>query len=229
MVSRVHRPRSAVLALGVATALIGLTACTGDGEPTPTGTAVTASGPVLQPGLPGEPNATLTGTAAAPVPTTTVRPGDVTFYQDMIVHHAQAIVMVETATPRLADTQVKALASRIADEQQPEILTMKTWLEERKQSVPPQATNPRLGDHDHAGMPGMATAAQLAALGKASGVEADRLFLTLMTAHHQGALAMVEEHAKGASDDKVGEMAADINVTQAKQIQQMQTMLARLS
>ena len=137
--------------------------------------------------------------------------------------------MVETALPRLSDTQVKALASRIADEQKPEILTMTTWLEKRKQEVPPQATNPRLGDHDHADMPGMATPAQLAELGRASGVAADRMFLTLMTAHHQGALSMVGDHGKVAGEEIVNEMANDINVTQSKQIQQMQTMLARLS
>lgn len=229
-IRRVCRPLAfrALLTVGCVVALAsGCTA--GDDEPLPATTAPTASGPVLQPGAPGEPNSTLTGTAAAPVVTPTTRPGDAKFYQDMIVHHAQALVMVETALPRLSDTQVKSLASRIGDEQKPEILTMKTWLEEHKQSVPPQATNPRLGDHDHGGMPGMATPAQLAELGRATGVEADRLFLTLMTAHHQGALTMVGEHAKLPSDEFVQEMANDINVSQDKQIRQMRTMLARLS
>jgi len=147
----------------------------------------------------------------------------------MIVHHAQAIVMVETAMPRLTDRQVKSLASRIADEQKPEILAMSSWLEERKQEVPPQATNPRLGDHDHAGMPGMATDDELRRLGSATGVEADRLFLTLMTKHHEGALTMVGEHGKTPGEEMVSEMADDIHVTQLKQIQQMQGMLARLS
>lgn len=224
------RRRGVPVALALAAGLTLATAgCTGDDEPLPAQTGPTASGPVLQPGMPGEPNATLTGSAAAPVRTPTVRPGDVTFYQDMIVHHAQAIVMVETALPRLTDPQVRSLAERMAAEQKPEILAMTTWLEDRKQDVPPQATNPRLGDHEHMGMPGMATPAQLAELGRASGVAADRLFLTLMTAHHKGALTMVGEHARAASDETVSEMADDINVTQAKQIQQMQAMLARLS
>jgi len=188
----------------------------------------TSSDPVIQPGRPGEPNATISGGSATVAPKTVAK-GDVTFYQDMIVHHSQALVMVETALPRMTDTQVKSLASRIGDEQRPEILTMTTWLQERKQEVPPQATNPRLGDHDHAGMPGMATPAQLAELGTATGVAADRLFLTLMIAHHKGALTMVGEHGRTAGEEVVEEMAADINVTQAKQISQMQQMLARLA
>ncbi|KGN30979.1 hypothetical protein N802_05085 [Knoellia sinensis KCTC 19936] len=222
--------RRVTVTLLAAALTVGLSGCSGDDNvAVPERTGAAPSGSVIQPGLPGEPNATLTGSAAMPSHTATVAPTDVAFYQDMIVHHSQAIVMVETAMPRLSDTQVKALASRMADEQKPEIMAMKTWLEERKQEVPPQATNPRLGDHDHADMPGMATPAQLAELGRASGVVADRMFLTLMTKHHQGAIDMVREHGKHAGEEIVGEMAADMNVTQTKQIDQMQSMLARLA
>lgn len=222
--------RRAVVTLSFAV-ILGVAGCTGDEtQPVPGTPGPTSSDPVIQPGRPGQPNATLSGSAAATAgPTPTVATGDVTFYQDMIVHHAQAIVMVETAMPRLIDTQVKSLASRIADEQDPEIRAMAKWLTERKKEVPPQATNPRLGDHDHAGMPGMATPAQLAELAQASGAAADRLFLTLMTAHHRGALDMVGEHGDVAGEETVSEMAAEINVTQLKQMQQMQQMLTRLT
>lgn len=225
----IRRPPTAAATLACLLAL-GLAGCSGDDTPqaVPGTPGPTSSDPVIQPGLPGEPNATLSG-GMATRPPRTVSPDDVTFYQDMIVHHSQALVMVETALPRMTDTQARSLASRIGDEQRPEILAMTTWLQERKQEVPPQATNPRLGDHDHAGMPGMATPAQLDQLAKASGVEADRLFLTLMIAHHKGALTMVGEHGKSAGEEMVSEMADDINVTQAKQIGQMQQMLARLS
>ncbi|MFC7490631.1 MULTISPECIES: DUF305 domain-containing protein [unclassified Knoellia] len=224
------RSASRHLAALALTGLLAVAGCSGDDSvPVPRRTAPTSSDPVIQPGLPGEPNQTMSGSAATQQPAPTVARGDVTFYQDMIVHHAQALVMVETALPRMSDTQAKSIASRIGDEQKPEILAMTTWLEERKQEVPPQATNPRLGDHEHAGMPGMATPAQLAELAKASGVAADRLFLSLMIEHHKGALKMVGDHGDVAGEEIVGEMADEINVTQSKQIQQMQTMLARLS
>lgn len=215
---------AAVLALAV-------TGCSGEEKPQPVpGTpGPTSSDPVIRPAGPGEPNETISGGAVTQAPAPPVADGDVTFYQDMIVHHAQALVMVETALPRMSDTQAKSLASRIGDEQKPEILAMTTWLEQRKQDVPPQATNPRLGDHDHAGMPGMATPAQLAELEKASGVAADRLFLSLMIEHHKGALAMVGDYGKTAGEEIVSEMADEINVTQSKQIQQMQIMLTRLA
>lgn len=213
---------------GVVVALL-LGGCTGDDQPLPAVTAPTPSVPVLQPGTPGQPNATLTGSAAAPVSTPSASPADARFLQEMIVHHAQALVMVEAALPDLTDPQVEGIASRIGDEQEPEIAAMAAWLEGRGQSVPPEATNPNLTDHGAHSMPGMATEAEVARLAAATGPEADRLFLTLMIRHHQGAIAMVDEHLRGAVDERVQETADDISVTQTKQIGQMQEMLDRLT
>ncbi|MGG5258977.1 DUF305 domain-containing protein [Phycicoccus avicenniae] len=220
-----RRAGAAALAAGV---LVGLAACTSGGESAPAVTAPTPTVPVLQPGRPGEPNATLTGSAAAPVTTPSIRPGDQQFLTDMVTHHAQAIVMVDAVTSDLTDRQVASLASRIRDEQKPEIDAMAGYLEQRGADVPPEATNPNLADHGAHSMPGMASEKDLRELGAATGVAADRLFLTLMIRHHEGALAMVQEHAQGAADERVEEIAADINVTQAKQIAQMKGMLARL-
>lgn len=219
-------PVAVVAAVVVATALGG---CTSNDPSLPTVTASSPDGPVLQPGRPGQPNATLTGSAAAPTTTVTARPADARFYQEMIVHHAQALLMVRSVLPDLTDPQVRSLASRIGDEQQPEIASMASWLSGRGQDVPPEATNPNLTDHGSHAMPGMASAADLAELADATGVQADRLFLELMIRHHRGALAMVDEHARTDADERVEESAAEIYVTQRKQIDQMKEMLARLA
>ena len=221
------RLRRTVVSLTCAV-VAGLAGCTGD-VPVPAVTAPTPSGPVLQPGMPGQPNATVTGSAAAPVTTPGARPGDVRFLSEMIVHHAQAIVMVDAVASDLSDPQVKALASRIGDEQRPEIAAMSGYLTNAGEDVPPEATNPNLTDHGAHSMPGMATEAEVARLAAATGPEADRLFLTLMIRHHQGAIAMVDEHLRGATDERVEETAAEISVTQTKQIGQMQEMLDRLT
>lgn len=223
-----HAGRRVLVSLTCGVVAAVLAGCTG-GSPVPAVTAPTPSGPVLQPGMPGEPNATLTGSAAAPVVTPTGRPGDVRFLSEMIVHHAQALVMVEAVLSDLSDTQVKAIASRIGDEQRPEMSAMAGILTGVGADVPPEATNPNLTDHDAHSMPGMASAAEVARLAAATGPEADRLFLTLMIRHHEGALTMVEEHARQASEERVGELATDIAVGQSKQIGQMRGMLARLS
>ncbi|WP_392543703.1 DUF305 domain-containing protein [Oryzobacter telluris] len=219
--------RTAALALAAGLAL-GTAACTGGDGAAPAVTAATPTIPVLQPGRPGEPNATLTGSAAAPVTTPSIRPADATFLSDMIVHHAQAIVMVDAVYSDLTDPKVRALASRIRDEQKPEIDYMAGFLEQRGATAPPEATNPRLTDHGSHSMPGMANADEMRRLATITGVDADRLFLRLMVRHHQGALSMVDEHGKQATDELVEELAADINVTQSKQIAQMNEMAARL-
>lgn len=205
-----------------------LTGCTSDEGSLPAVSAVTPSAPVIQPGQPGEPNATLSGSAAAPSFSPTASPADTRFFQEMIVHHAQALVMVESVLPDLTDSEVGALASRIRDEQRPEIDAMASWLEGRGQDVPPEATNPRLTDHGTHAMPGMATREEMSRLAAATGPEADRLFLTLMVRHHEGAIDMVEKRGASGSDPRVEETADDIAVTQTKQIAQMRAMLARL-
>lgn len=227
---RLRNPLAAGPAVALAAAL-ALSACSSaSGAATPVATSPNA--PVIQPGRPGEPNTSLTGTAAAPRPAAPLDPDDVRFMQDMIVHHAQAIVMVGLAQKHLTDTQVRAIASRIADEQEPEIDTMARWLEQRRQDVPPQAENPRFGAGHHGGhgsMKGMATPQQLEQLSEARGVSADRLFLRLMTAHHEGALSMVLEQQRDGADELVTQIADEIHVTQQTQINHMQGMLARLA
>lgn len=218
--------RVTAAAAGLA-ALALLAACTG-GDAGPAATATPGSVPVIQPGLPGEPNATVTP-SATPVAAATASAADARFYREMIAHHAQAIVMVDAVTGHLSDPQVAALAARIRDEQKPEILAMATWLENRGQPVPPEAANPGLAEHgSHPGMPGMATEAELAELARARGGQADRLFLRLMVRHHEGALAMVDRHVGEVSDVQVEQLSAEITATQSKQVAQMRQMLQRL-
>ena len=212
--------------------LVGLavTACSTE-PPAPATTATSPTAPVLQPGKPGQPNASLSGSAALPSRTGSPKAADVQFMQDMIVHHAQAIVMVSLVRDHLTDTQVRSLAARISDEQRPEIDAMAKWLKAKGESVPPQATKPEFGSgsHDHDGMPGMATDAQLRQLKDVRGIEADRLWLSLMTAHHEGALTMVVDQHRNGTDEVVTQLGDEIHVTQSVQIGYMREMLDRLA
>jgi uncharacterized protein (DUF305 family) len=77
-------------------------------------------------------------------------------------------------------------------------------------------------------MPGMLSEAQMQELDRARGAEFDRLFLTFMIQHHQGAVAMVKEliDSPGAAHDEVVfKLAADVNVDQLTEIARMQQML----
>src|SRR5512141_1778545 len=61
---------------------------------------------------------------------------DVSFAQDMIPHHAQAVVMAELAQTRASDPKVKALAVDIETAQGPEIEQMSGWLKTWGEKVP---------------------------------------------------------------------------------------------
>jgi uncharacterized protein (DUF305 family) len=84
---------------------------------------------------------------------------------------------------------------------------------------------------DHAPlMPGMLTPEQLAQLDRARGPEFDRLFLTFMIQHHQGAITMVNQlFGQGAGEQEtVYRFAADVYADQSTEIARMQKMLAAL-
>lgn len=214
-------------AVGVSLALAG---CTSDAPPSTSATSPTDA-PVLQPGRPGEPNESLTGTDAIATPSQSHNAADVTFLNDMIVHHAQAIVMSDIVEGRLSDDEVTRIASRIHDEQDPEMQGMAQTLESWGEDVPPQAENPTFGMRDHgshSSMPGMATQEQLDELGEAEGTDLDVLYLDLMIAHHQGALEMCSVVSREGSDERTEELSDDIVVSQQKQIDQMSEMRDRL-
>ncbi|CRK58142.1 putative lipoprotein [Alloactinosynnema sp. L-07] len=178
--------------------------------------------PVLQPGKPGEDNKTLSpDEAVSAIPTYKPNEADITYVRDMIVHHRQAVEMTALVPQRGRNEQVKGLASRISDAQQPEIEAMNRWLSTNFQ--PP--VDPGHG-HVPADMPGMATPEQLAALKQASGAEFDKLFLQLMIKHHEGAIAMANKAQQSGADVKVQEMADHVVAEQGDEIRRMQTMLA---
>jgi uncharacterized protein (DUF305 family) len=85
-------------------------------------------------------------------------------------------------------------------------------------------------DHHH-DMPGMLTDAQLEELAGARGAMFDRLFLSYMIGHHQGAVIMVRDlfAQDGAGQgDAIFKLASDINVDQRTEIARMQLMLEDL-
>jgi uncharacterized protein (DUF305 family) len=158
---------------------------------------------------------------------------DVQFMQGMIGHHAQAIIMAGWAPTHDASPSIRTLCERIINSQQDEIVTMQHWLADRQQMVPDGRT-PGMkmmmnGTEQIMLMPGMLSAAQMAELDHAKGLEFDRLFLTFMIQHHRGAVSMVHDlfETQGAGQDEVVfKFASDVNVDQTTEIARMEKMLA---
>lgn len=124
---------------------------------------------------------------------------DVSFSQMMIPHHEQAIEMSRLAATRADSDEVKQLALDIEAAQDPEIETMRGWLKE-------WGADETSHDMTHDEMPGMMSDDTMAELESATGAEFDRLFLTSMIAHHEGAIAM----ATAAKTDGVHSGTADL-------------------
>jgi len=165
----------------------------------------------------------------APAP----NPADVHFMSGMIPHHAQAVVMAGWAPSHGARSDVRILCERIVVAQRDEIALMQMWLGDRGLPVP-EATathhTMRMGDVDHKMlMPGMLTDEEMTRLDKARGPEFDKLFLTYMIKHHQGALTMVDdlfESYGAAQDEIVFRFSSDVYADQQAEIERMQLMLA---
>lgn len=163
---------------------------------------------------------------------------DVEFMHNMIGHHAQAITMAQLAPSHGASPAVQRLASRIINAQRDEIVTMQTWLRDRRKPVPrPEQGEPMtmmMGGEvmEHMLMPGMLTDAQMQELRAASGYAFDRLFLLDMMQHHRGAVSMVKDlfgSYGAAQDELVFKFANDVNVDQTTEIARMEKMLVALT
>ncbi len=161
---------------------------------------------------------------------------DVHFMTGMIGHHGQALVMAALAPTHGASPSIQTLAARIINAQKDEIASMERWLRDRGQAVPEleiEGTTLRVHGAPHAlHMPGMLTPEQIQELDAARGPEFDRLFLTYMIQHHQGAVTMVLDlfATDGAAQDEAAfKLASDIQVDQATEIARMKLMLESLT
>ncbi|WP_328622216.1 DUF305 domain-containing protein [Streptomyces sp. NBC_00354] len=207
------RTTGAVVAAGLLLALAGCRS--GDGHDA----AEHDGAQVIAPGRPGEKAHTLSpGEAAKRQPDDKPNAADRAYVQHMVEHHRQALTMSALAPERASADGVKRLAERISAAQQPEIRAMESW------SARYPAPSGAPAGHDHGAMPGMATEQQLKQLTEAKGADFDRLFLTLMTAHHEGAVKMAGESLAAGNNGAVEEMANEVVATQTAEIHRMRAM-----
>ena len=171
-----------------------------------------------------------TAGAQAPPSHKNYTPADVHFMAGMIGHHAQAIQMAKWAPSHGASPAVQRLCERIVVGQTDEIAMSQRWLREHGEYVPPADPRGHImpGMDQPMLMPGMLTPQQMAQLDSARGPEFDRLFLTFMIQHHQGAITMVQDLLAvpgAAQDGPVFRFSNDVNVDQTTEINRMQLML----
>ncbi|MFE5408604.1 DUF305 domain-containing protein [Microbacterium sp. NPDC056569] len=184
----------------------------------------------------------MTDAATAAYPTAQ----DHCYIEGMIPHHEQALelsgLVLEATGVR---DRTRALAEFIVADQAAEIDTMRAWQTAWHGATPAagsagghqghgsvQAVAGTIAtgcdEHAHTSMKGMATAEQLAALDAADGAAADRMFLELMIAHHEGALEMAESAVREGSNAFVRTSGKHVLVEQEREIAAMTALLAEV-
>lgn len=158
---------------------------------------------------------------------------DVGFARDMSIHHAQAVEMSFILRDKQPATDVDVLAYDIINTQSTQRGMMQGWL--NVWGLPVTSTDAPMawaGGHDShtsdgdSGMPGLATDEQMDDLRTATGVEAEKLFLELMIAHHEGGVEMAVAAQELAGESVVLFLADTIVVGQTAEISVMQDMLS---
>jgi uncharacterized protein (DUF305 family) len=145
---------------------------------------------------------------------------DITFAHSMIPHHEQAVDMAQMVPTQTENKQIVDLANKIIAAQVPEIAAFRARLMEWQDA---QGHDP--AGHGSAPMAGMVDQATVDKLRTLTGAEFDRLWLTSMIAHHQGAIAMAQDEVAHGKNPDVIYLAKSIITGQQAEIDQMKQML----
>jgi uncharacterized protein (DUF305 family) len=191
-------------------------------------------------------------TLGDPTPSTTS--AEAGFARDMQVHHQQGVELAMIIRDATDDDATRLLAYDIATTQSQQSGQMYAWLAEW--GLPQFGAEPSMtwmtqpaddGEaHDGHGagggtgddasthapgepMPGLATPEQIEELESLEGVEAERLFLELMIAHHKGAVEMADAVLARSDYPVVVSLAEAIVASQESEIALMEDMLAERS
>jgi uncharacterized protein (DUF305 family) len=155
-------------------------------------------------------------------PTAEFNDADVMFAQKMIPHHDQAVAMSDMILAKSSvKPDVQALANQIKAAQQPEIDTMNAWLKTWGQDFSPDTGGGHHGSDD-----GMATTEEMRQLDEADGATGQKLYLTMMIKHHEGAITMAKTEIDAGKNPAVIQMANNIVTTQQREIATMNSLLS---
>ena len=169
---------------------------------------------------------------------------DIGFAQSMSAHHQQAVMMAQFMLDG-RPTPLRGRAQAIAGTQTLETGRMQGWLLLWDRPLlpvtagmgwmlvghapPDEALKAYLLDcQKSGGMPGQPTVTELDRLRRLDGVARDRLFVTLMLRHHEGALPMARFAATNATMSPVRNLAANIVREQAEELVLLRRTLAAM-
>jgi uncharacterized protein (DUF305 family) len=187
-------------------ALVSVAACSSSGNQSATGGTSSAGSSAGSTATPG---------------TSAHNQADVTFAQNGIPHHEQAIPMSDAILAKQGiDPRVIQLATQFKADQGPELQQMHSWLSQWGQ--------PTLTMTPNMAMPGMLPDQDISALQSAQGVDATKKFLTEMIECHEGTIAMAEDEIKDGQYPPAVALAHSISTREQQENTTMQGILDSL-
>jgi uncharacterized protein (DUF305 family) len=193
------------------------------------------AGTLLLAACSGEDTSTVTGSQASPPAASAqaqqadVNDADIAFVRGMRPHHEQAVEMADIILDKSPRPEIRTLAEQVRDEQQPEIEQLDRMLDHF--GVEADSDGGYRGHGGGSDMPmhgGMMSQEQMAALHRAEGVEAERMFVESMIEHHRGAVEAADAQLAEGVHRPAREMAESIRASQQAEIQEMQRLLSSL-
>jgi uncharacterized protein (DUF305 family) len=130
---------------------------------------------------------------------------DVTFAQQMVPHHAQALEMSKNVPDHTGNPKVRDLAARVQKAQDPEIQQLTGWLRAWGADPIPM---------DHGTM-----------TDSLNGKEFDTMWLQMMIAHHRGAVTMARTELADGTNSDAKAMAQRIIDAQQAEVDEMTRLL----
>jgi uncharacterized protein (DUF305 family) len=149
---------------------------------------------------------------------------EVRFARDMSAHHSQAVDMSVTLLKRATDPAVKLLAQDIALTQQAQVGQMSGWLMAWGQPI--SGSEAPMAGMNRKTM-GLATPNEVQQLGSMPVALAERQYLTLMRAHHQGGVRMAQAALQTVRRPEVQAFAKRVVVAQTSELQAINDLLVQ--
>lgn len=156
----------------------------------------------------------VSGCASSPQANSEYSSADISFAEQMIPHHEQAIEMSDLALLNTSNPKVLELAEQIKNAQSPEIELMKSW------------TGVRASTHSGHMNDGMLSEDELTDLRNAKDKAFDQLFFEGMIRHHEGAIKMAQD-VIDSKNKEVAALATSIIKAQELEIAAMKLQLIK--
>lgn len=146
----------------------------------------------------------------------TYNEADISFLQDMIAHHEQAIEMAEMVEGATDRPELIELAGNVIESQTAEIDQIRGMLEEAGEDPDMDM------DMDMGGSTGM-SAEEMEELSTLEGEEFDDMFSEMMIRHHSEAISMANDVLEEGEHDDVAALAQGIIDEQQAEIDQLES------